>query len=344
MRRLVLAILSVALAAWVVSGQGAPQSKGMLIRSGDSFVEQIQERDSILIADQLRYGFHLKKVAEGTYFALPDFRNGFMDSVEIVSPWLVDTVKVYGGKNETKSYDIDVSIIITSFEEGRHRLVPLSVVRSVTGSDRIDTLLFDTREIDVRTMPVDTTTYQIHDIKGQVKYPLTLAELLPYVAIAWGLAIIGVLIWVLLSRKKKESEGPSVAEPAHVVALRKLDHYRGDHYWSPDKQKIFYSGITDALREYIESRYGVDAMEMTTAEIFGDLGGKDIPADLLGEARELFTRADYVKFAKALATEEENASALPLAVRFVTSTYEAGLLEEQGGTVSGDAKEKGGGR
>ncbi|MBR0361054.1 MAG: hypothetical protein IIX35_01595, partial [Paraprevotella sp.] len=38
--------------------------------------------------------------------------------------------------------------------------------------------------------------------------------------------------------------------------------------WVPEKQKAFYSGITDALREYIAARYGISAMEMTTAEIF----------------------------------------------------------------------------
>ena len=36
----------------------------------------------------------------------------------------------------------------------------------------------------------------------------------------------------------------------------------------------------DALREYIVARYGVGAMEMTTAEIFEDLKGSGIPEEL----------------------------------------------------------------
>ena len=39
--------------------------------------------------------------------------------------------------------------------------------------------------------------------------------------------------------------------------------------------------------------------------------------------------ADYVKFAKHVASQEENARALPTAVRFVTSTYQTVLEEEQ---------------
>jgi hypothetical protein len=49
----------------------------------------------------------------------------------------------------------------------------------------------------------------------------------------------------------------------------------------------------------------------------------DAPADLLDELRELFERADFVKFAKFTASDEDNAKALPTAVRFVTSTYQA---------------------
>ena len=86
--------------------------------------------------------------------------------------------------------------------------------------------------------------------------------------------------------------------------------------------------MTDALREYIVSRYGVGAMEMTTAEIFDGLRGTDIPVDLYEEMKDLFERADFVKFAKYIATPEDNATVLPQAVRFVTSTYQTEVEEE----------------
>ena len=86
--------------------------------------------------------------------------------------------------------------------------------------------------------------------------------------------------------------------------------------------------MTDALREYIVSRYGVGAMEMTTAEIFDGLRGTDIPVDLYEEMKDLFERADFVKFAKYIATPEDNATVLPQAIRFVTSTYQTEVEEE----------------
>jgi hypothetical protein len=98
--------------------------------------------------------------------------------------------------------------------------------------------------------------------------------------------------------------------------------------WAPEKQKAFYSGVTDTLREYISERYGIGAMEMTTAEIFDQMKSVDLPKGLYDDAKELFDRADFVKFAKYVASDEDNAAALPVAVRFVTETYQTDVEEE----------------
>ena len=112
------------------------------------------------------------------------------------------------------------------------------------------------------------------------------------------------------------------------MALRELDKYRGNRLWAPEKQKLFYSGITDTLREYIAARYDIGAMEMTTAEIFKDMRDEDVPQELIAELKELFELADFVKFAKFTASDDDNAKALPTAVRFVTSTYQTELDDE----------------
>lgn len=310
----------------------------MLIRSEDSFLEPLQKRDTALIGDQFRYGFHLKDVAEGTRFALPDFSKGFMDSVEIVMPLVADTVRVKGRKKEPKSYDIDVSMVVTSFDEGRYELPPLSIIRA-SGVDRVDTLVFDPKVLDISTMPVDTATYQIHDIKGVVRYPLKASEVIPYVLGVLVLAFVAAMIWMLIvSRRKRNGGGAARKDPPYLVALRKLEHFRGSKYWVPEKQKAFYSGVTDALREYIDARYGIDAMEMTTAEIFKDLKSSGVPADLYEEMKTLFETADFVKFAKASASDEENAAALPVAVRFVTVTYQSQLAEEEAARKAAESK------
>ena len=139
----------------------------------------------------------------------------------------------------------------------------------------------------------------------------------------------GVVLAVRLRRRRASGADGAPRDPAYIVALRELDKWRGDRFWAPERQKAFYSGITDTLKTYIEDRFGVDAPEMTTAELFDALRqADDLPADLREELRDLFERADFVKFAKHVASDEDNARALPTAVRFVTSTYQTVLEEE----------------
>ena len=300
-----------------------------MVPAGQAFLKQLQPRDSILIADQLEYGFQLDSLAEGTPIALPDFANASNDTLTLVRSWQLDTtatlrVRQPGGKGRAQLYNIRGSIVLAPFEEGTYHLPPIPVLRGT------DTLVFEGLDMEVKTMPVDTATFQIHDIKGQLRYPVTFKETLPWIGgVLLLAALVAVLVW-WLRRRSAAAAGAQKKDPAYIVALRELDKWRGDKFWAPDKQKAYYSGITDALKTYIEDRFGVDAPEMTTAELFDALKqAEDLPADLREELRGVFECADFVKFAKHTASDEDNARALPTAVRFVTSTYQTVLEEEQ---------------
>ena len=301
---------------------------GRVILKESSFIQPVTPRDSILVADRLLYGFELDNVPDSTVLAFPKVSNPLMPDVLALPMWQIDTVKVQKIRaNNTRLLNIRASIAIQPFEEGTYELPPLFVQRIHTDGT-VDTIQFKRQTIEVFTMPIDTATFVPHDLRGQMKYPVTLSEILPWVMGFWALALLvaGIVAWIV--SRRKEADGPAFKEPAHITALRKLDKWRGDKFWAPDKQKQFYSGVTDALREYIVARYGVGAMEMTTAEIFEGLRGTDIPADLYEEMKDLFERADFVKFAKYIATPEDNATVLPQAVRFVTSTYQTQVEEE----------------
>ena len=297
-----------------------------IIPSGQSYLKQLQQRDSILIADQLEYGVELAGMPADAVLALPDYTRALTDTLTLVRNWKVDTLKV----NKTSgvpTLDLRASVVLAPFEEGHYTLPDIAVQRTVAGS--IDTLLFDGMEFEAKTIPIDTATFQIHDIKGQIKYPLTLAELLPYILGIWIVALLAIIIGCLVIMAQNR---PTVVEvrrdPPYIVALRNLDSLKGDKYWAPEKQKTLYSGITDTLRTYIENVFGINAEEMTTAEIFDALKGR-VPEDLYAETKALFETSDFVKFAKFTATEQQNASAVPSAVKFVTSTYQTQLEGEQ---------------
>ena len=302
---------------------------GKVIPVSGAFLTPLQERDSVLIADQLLYGFELNGVREGTRFVFPELPKKQDYKLMYLSPWSVDTIKVSRSrKGEPKLLDIKGSVLITSFEEGLYDLPQIALQR-LSPDGVTDTLIFNPMRLDVRTMPVDTATFVPHDIKGQIRYPVTVGEVLPWIGLWWLVAMVVILAVCLYIMYRRRNDPSSVhQDPAHIVALRKLDQYRGNRLWAPEKQKAFYSGVTDTLREYISRRYGIGAMEMTTAEIFDQMKNVDAPKELVKEVNDLFVRADFVKFAKYVASDEDNAAVLPVAVRFVTQTYQTEIEAE----------------
>lgn len=285
-----------------------------ILPGGPSFLRPVgPQKDSVRVADQFEYGFKLEKVPQGTAIGLPDMKKVFNDTLSLVRDWQLDTLDKKG--------TIEASIVIAPFEEGEFTLPQLAVLLAHEGCDAPDTLSFDPQTLTVVPIQIDTATFKIEDIKGQIRYPVTLREVLPW---AGGgiLAVALIFLAVLLAKRlaKRSGKEEKSSDPAYIVALRELEKYRSDKFWEPERQKAYYSGITDALKVYMEDRYGIDAPEMTTAELFAAIG-KDVPADLSVPLREMFEEADFVKFAKHFSDKETAAGALPLAMRFITSTY-----------------------
>ena len=354
MRKALTYIVFLLMGAFCCSAQSAEEAgipTDRWIHQDGEFLRQLQPRDSILIGDQLEYGFRLEGVEDGTVLGFPKLGDG---ALELIQDW---TQTVEDREDKPRLMDIEASIRIAAFEEGVYNLPPI-VIERMAPDGKVDTLYFDSMQIDVKTMPIDTATFIPHPMKGQIQTPFNwdefvftvkeiaaaLVGLLPMLLIIqWViiLIIVGICIWMIANPSPHAySPAAAVREPAHIVALRKLDEFRSNALWVPEKQKAFYTGVTDALREYISRRYGVSAMEMTTAELFAAVKSvEDFPADMLEGLKELFETADFVKFAKYVASDEDNASAVPLAVRFVTQTYQS-ELEKQQAETSGDKEDK----
>ena len=109
----------------------------------------------------------------------------------------------------------------------------------------------------------------------------------------------------------------------HQKAINEIEALRTEHRGMNDdnqeSQKEYYTKLTDALRRYIEERYGFSAMEMTSSEIIDRLT-KAPDARSLDELRQLFSTADLVKFAKYSTLINENDANLMNALEFINET------------------------
>ena len=282
-------------------------------------------RDSILIGDQIEWTIDLQLApGEGARVSKPGETP--VPGVEALGEMSLDTLSQKKGVLNLRG-----RIILTSFDSGSYVLPPLYVLLARTDGT-IDTLEYAGPTLAVNTIPIDTATFQPYDIKGQIRYPLTFKEVIPWVGLALLVAaLIWLLVrWIRLRRQNRDFFGkPVVKDPPHIVALRSLEKTRSQKLWQTGKQKQFYTQVTDALRQYIAARYEVPALEQTSAEMFQDLEDKAIDPALTDSLKDLFTTADFVKFAKHAATDQENENAIPTAVRFVNETYMKQVEEEE---------------
>ena len=313
MKKILLFVLALALGSLTCRAQD------------DGTLRSRLSRDSILIGDQIEWTIDLQRApGEGARVSKPGETP--VPGVEALGEMSLDTLSQKKGVLNLRG-----RIILTSFDSGSYVLPPLSVLLARTDGT-IDTLEYAGPTLAVNTIPIDTATFQPYDIKGQIRYPLTFKEVIPWVGLALLVAaLIWLLVrWIRLRRQNRDFFGkPVVKDPPHIVALRSLEKTRSQKLWQTGKQKQFYTQVTDALRQYIAARYEVPALEQTSAEMFHDLEDKGIDPALTDSLKDLFTTADFVKFAKHAATDQENENAIPTAVRFVNETYMKQVEEEE---------------
>jgi len=121
-----------------------------------------------------------------------------------------------------------------------------------------------------------------------------------------------------------------VAPPkAHEVALEKIQLLRDKELWQQGKIKEYQSELTYIVREYLEERFEIQALESTTVEIVQELKQKDITEDHKAELTDMFRMADMVKFAKATPPVDVQSTLLNKAIQFVEKTKQEVIVEPE---------------
>ncbi len=273
---------------------------------------------NILLGDQIKLFLeidHPKKVKVG-FPQVPDSINGL---IEVLNHSKIDTFKM---DNEEFIKQIQ-SYTITCFDSGSYRIPPYWFKIDIDG--HIDSVPSNGVTLNVFSMKIDTTKGPT-DIKMPYDAPLTLKEVTPYIL---GVILIGAIIFLILySIKRKKNNKPVFSrpkkpkEPAHIVALRELDRIKREKIWQKGKHKQFYSQVTEALRVYIEDRFGIPAMEQTSDETIESFR---IDKSLLTEKQfnelgEILKLADLVKFAKYTPLPDDDSKSLENAYIFVNET------------------------
>ena len=281
----------------------------------------------VLIGDQLKLLLEIEKPKD-LDIQFPQVPDTFSTKLEVVDRSKIDTVKL----NDNTRIKLMQHLLITSFDSGMHRIPPFYF--KLKNGQVLDSAATRELAFQVHGMKIDTTKGPV-DIKVPYNAPMTLKEIIPYILGIILIAAIIFFIFYYIKWKKKNvplfvrPEKP--AEPAHIIALRELDRIKVQKLWQQEKIKQYYSEVSDTIRIYIQNRFGIQALEQTSAETIGVLKLRRdlVDSNSLDQLQHILSLADLVKFAKYSPLPDDNNLTLMNAYFFVNQTKKAEAITSE---------------
>ena len=233
--------------------------------------------------------------------------------VEIAERPAADTTDL--GNNRIQ---INRDLIIQSFDSGMWIIKPIPYV--VNG----DTAFCN--QLTLKVLPVNVSQMKdINDIKPVEDVPFNLLDWLPDYWWAWllGLLLIGAGIWAYRKYYKKGINPlkPSKKRlPPYEEAMINLQNLKAAQLWQQGQEKEYFTGLTDILRVYIDRRFHINAVEMTSSQIIDTLKKNEETKAVNEQLEMILEIADIVKFANARPLADDNEVAYQRAVNFVEAT------------------------
>jgi hypothetical protein len=297
------------------------------------------------------------------------------DSVNVIMPGFAANL----GGFEIRKYDIrdpekkdgktvlKASYTISTFFTGDFEIPPFAV-RYTLGKDSTQhTIITDKIQIAVESMV--SGEEDIRDVKPPLEIRRDWWYTLRWVVAGLG-ALILILTAVLLYRRWKSGKSllpirEVPPRPAHETAIDALDQLiaselaartsrwihevTGDtnlqqtESWKNEQGleiKTFYSELSEILRQYINGRYFVVALEMTTSEVLDGLTEQKLDDEVFGLFKSFLEDCDLVKFARFVPQEELHQAIIKKAYNLVDLTKLIYVEPQSGPEGTGDDEEQ----
>lgn len=260
----------------------------------------------------------LKSTTEGILVDEPKEGSDYF-GVEI-SESSIDTIDLGNGR-----YEIDYNYTIQAFDPGTITIPPF---RYAIGNDTVESSVVTLKVLEV---DLDSLT-DINPMEGIVDVPTRWYDIIPnwWLWIFIGVAIVGLIACgILLLRRKKGIEAKSAeATPPYDLAVMRLNDLQAKKLPQSGRDKEYYTELTEILRQYLDGRFGINAMEMSSTQIISTLRhNKETKpgSDLMKQILEI---ADFVKFAKVRPLPDDNVKAFNSAMKFVEDSKPLPPVEE----------------
>ncbi|THG54516.1 DUF4381 family protein [Muribaculum caecicola] len=269
------------------------------------------------------------KGAHGRFLNMGDTLSAQIEVASVTRP---DTVSLGSGREEIRQ-----QIILQSFDSGVYTINPLVYA---TASD---TAVSNGLVLKVLPVPVDTMA-TVHDYAAAAEPNTRIWDYLPdavadywwVILIAALLMLAGAAVWIWYKKRNILSAvlPQKKVVPPYDLAIQQLARLKEEKLCENAREKEYYTRLTEILRNYLDSRFGINAMEMTSTQILYKLKENDETKPSASLMKQILEMADFVKFAKVRPLPDDNVRSYNHALEFVEATKPAPepTLEKTAGT------------
>ena len=293
---------------------------GLLLWVSLSFADDVRikaelEPDTALVGDWISFSLFIEH-DQGIKVDLPQLQ-GRVGDLEVIKPGEWKSKK-------SKGRIIDQMATTCAVYDTGHFVIPeIPIFYQKVG---------DTTRYQINSQPLgvfiasvlDSSVTDILDIKGPVAFPRPLREKLFWAMIFMIPLALGALAYIYVKRKKggpkKILAAPPPLVPPHEWAYQELEKLKGSSLLLQGKFKAYYSRASEIVCTYLERRYPIRAVEMTSTELIEWFSQSKLSDGILEMVRSFLEKCDLVKFAKHRPLSQENEEVLLQAYQIVDRT------------------------
>lgn len=223
--------------------------------------------------------------------------------------------------NKDKVKSVKYVFLVSKYDSGDVYIPSFPVRYTVKGDTSKHEIMTQPFSIRFTSLKVEDNS-EIKDIKPPLRVAPDWKMILLYVLL--GLALITLALYLyrryMKNHRKTERTEPEVYKTPYQKAVEELEQLRAMHLWQSGQLKLYYTEVTDIMRRYFESQYGIQALESTSDEFIEQVRSKQFGNAVLVPLAGFLNTADLVKFAKYIPDNQMNSAMIDRAFEILSVT------------------------
>lgn len=239
------------------------------------------------------------------------------DSIELRTIYTCDTIDL--GSNRIQ---INYKIPVQAFDSGFYQLPDFAYI---AGRDTVRSNIVSLKVVPIPNLTSESPISGYADVMDPSESSIW-DKLPDWLVNYWWLIlllliVISATVFLFIRYKKKGTILPiKPAVKPFDVAISSLNNLKSRKLWENGQEREYFTCLTEILRTYLNGRFGINAMEMTTRQIEEILSQDERIKDKRDYISQVLSVADFVKFAAVRPLPEDNVKSFENAWNFVNET------------------------